>query len=317
MKPPSLATRGQSGHPRLLSAPRCAAGKPSKRGPFDRLHAQAAGKFCNARLPTPDHVGSHHGLTPCRPNTVAHRIPAGTPESASPLGEGKSGGFLESLRVRPGGDDSVRASTGRRAGRGRRPYKRGRGRRVRGWLLHPGGGSTRSGGYTGPAHHERIGEDGRVGGADPAKDWTRRIGDCLGGLVAVGFVVRHGPPTDSGPAHHERVDRPLSERLGCCRLCGSTRSCERLRPGSPRTGAPPRQAWDRPLRPKSGQALPLAQGWLSTDRVRGPFAARGSWVSWLPLETLPLGTHKGHPYSGRADYKRGVGGSQAARSLGR
>ena len=56
---------------------------------------------------------------------------------------------------------------------------------------------------------------------------------------------------------------------------------------------------------KSGQALPLAQGWLSTDRVRGPFAARGSWVSWLPFETLPLGTHKGHPYSGRADYKRG------------
>ncbi len=29
-------------------------------------------------------------------------------------------------------------------------------------------------------------------------------GDCLGGLVAV-RVVRHGPPTDSGAAHRERV----------------------------------------------------------------------------------------------------------------
>ena len=31
-----------------------------------------------------------------------------------------------------------------------------------GWVTG-GGGSTRAGGYTGPAHHERIGEDGRVG----------------------------------------------------------------------------------------------------------------------------------------------------------
>lgn len=33
-------------------------------------------------------------------------------------------------------------------------------------------------------------------------------GDWLGGLGAVGFVVRHGPPTDSGPAHHEGLVRP-------------------------------------------------------------------------------------------------------------
>ena len=46
------------------------------------------------------------------------------------------------------------------------------------------------------------------------------------------------------------------------------------RPGSPRTGG-----------------LGQAQG-----TVIGPFAARGSWVFWLPLGILPLGTHKGHPY---------------------
>ena len=38
-----------------------------------------------------------------------------------------------------------------------------------------------------------------------------------GGLVAVGCVVRHGPPRDSGPAHHERVGRGWEAlvRVGC------------------------------------------------------------------------------------------------------
>ena len=42
----------------------------------------------------------------------------------------------------------------------------------------------------------------------PAGDAGMTKGDWLGGLGAVGFVVRHGPPTDSGPAHHERLVRP-------------------------------------------------------------------------------------------------------------
>ena len=98
---------------------------------------------------------------------------------------------------------------------------------------------------------------------------------------------------------------------------GSTRSGESTPARLTTNGCSPTAGLGQAPSTKSGQALPLAQGWLSTDRVRGPFAARGSWVSWLPLETLPLGTHKGHPYSGRADYKRGVGGSQAARRRGR
>ena len=47
-----------------------------------------------------------------------------------------------------------------------------------------------------------------------------------------------------------------------------------------------------------GSTRPLrhARGRLSTDRGRGPLEARGSWVSWVPLEILHLGTHKGYPY---------------------
>ena len=60
-----------------------------------------------------------------------------------------------------------------------------------GWVLHPGGGSTRGAGYGPPAHHERL----------------QRPGWLLEG------VVRHGPvrqaqgrlSKDSGPAHHERL----------------------------------------------------------------------------------------------------------------
>ena len=108
---------------------------------------------------------------------------------------------------------------------------------------------------TGRGHHERgcvlVGLRAEEAGLRPAptSERVRTAGDWLGGLGAAGFVVRHGPPTDSGPAHHERG--PL--------------------------------------------------GRLTTDRVREPLGARGSRVCWLPLETLPLGTHKGHPYrNGRA-----------------
>ena len=38
----------------------------------------------------------------------------------------------------------------------------------------------------------------------PAADAGMTEETCLGGLGAIGFVVRHGPPKDSGPAHHER-----------------------------------------------------------------------------------------------------------------
>ena len=49
--------------------------------------------------------------------------------------------------------------------------------------------------------------------------------------------------------------------------CGSTRSSERLRPGSPRTGAPPRQAWDRPLRPNQDRPF----RWLRAGSPRTGF----------------------------------------------
>ena len=88
-----------------------------------------------------------------------------------------------------------------------------------------------------------------------------------GRLGCCGLCGSTRPSEDYGSAHHERVDRPLSERLGCCRLCGSTRSSERLRPGSPRTGAPPRQAWDRPLRPNQDRPF----RWLRAGSPRTGF----------------------------------------------
>ena len=133
----------------------------------------------------------------------------------------------------------------------------------------------------------------------------------------MGFVVRHGPPTDYWVGS-PRTGGPAT--VGEAWVLSAVWFDSVLRKTSARlttNGCSPTAGLGQAPSTKSGQALPLAQGWLSTDRVRGPFAARGSWVSWLPFETLPLGTHKGHPYRGRADYKRGVGGSQAARSLGR
>ena len=123
-------------------------------------------------------------------------------------------------------------------GLGRRPLRWREKTAGWGWLLHPGGGSTRSGGYTGPAHHERgwaadegCAEDGRVG--DPPL--RRRDGAAAGCMVAG--------------------------------ACGSTRASERLRPGSPRTGAPPRQAWDRPLRPNQDRPF----RWLRAGSPRTGF----------------------------------------------
>ena len=83
-----------------------------------------------------------------------HRIPAGTPESASPLGEGKSGGFLESLQVRPGRDDSVGLER-KTGGSETPPLRRMDGTAARAWLLvsvvrH---GPAKD---SGPAHHERL-----------------------------------------------------------------------------------------------------------------------------------------------------------------
>ena len=100
---------------------------------------------------------------------------------------------------------------------------------------------------------------------------------------------------------YERLDaenRGLSGRLGCCGLCGSTRAADglwpgsprtggpatvgeawvlsavwfdsvlrRLRTGSPRTGAPPRQAWDRPLRPNQDRPF----RWLRAGSPRTGF----------------------------------------------
>ena len=61
---------------------------------------------------------------------------------------------------------------------------------------------------TGRGHHERgcvlVGLRAEEAGLRPAptSERVRTAGDWLGGLGAAGFVVRHGPPTDSGPAHH-------------------------------------------------------------------------------------------------------------------
>ena len=130
-----------------------------------------------------------------------HRFPAKTPESASPLGEGKSGGSLTNLTPNVVALPRRRGKKRRKA-RGRRlplpwwvaggeshphpdPLPQGRGRKrglllrevvarktggsetppLRqetektagwGWVLHPGGGSTRGAGYGPPAHHERL-----------------------------------------------------------------------------------------------------------------------------------------------------------------
>ena len=67
----------------------------------------------------------------------------------------------------------------------------------------------------------------------------------------------------------------------------------------------------------SGGALRQVEG-RRVGRLRAGDTANGSRglgrtlpaVAWLPCATLPLGTHKGHPYRGRAD--RG-----AATALGR
>ena len=89
---------GQSGHPRLLSAPDC--GREARQGGPDRLHAQAAGGL-QRPLSQADHLGSHRDLTPAAPNTVAHRFRPKTPESASPPGEGKERHPLEEIDTAP------------------------------------------------------------------------------------------------------------------------------------------------------------------------------------------------------------------------
>ena len=125
-------------------------------------------------------------------------------------------------------------------------------------------------------------------------------GGCLGGLGAGGSVVRLGPvrqaqgrgsPTDSGPALRQAQGR-LSEDAGMTvwlLKVGAWFDTRRRkwRPGSSRMGWGP---FDR----------------LAADGVRGSLAARGSRVSRVPLETLPLGTHKGYPYSGQAHHECGV-----------
>ena len=164
------------------------------------------------------------------------------------------------------------------AGRGRGPYKRGRRRRVRGGCF-----------IRGVVRHGPAGTPARLttnGGGLPMKV-ARKTGGSGTRPYAGGMGRRLGH--------------------GCRRVWFDTvlpKTSARLTTN----GCSPTAGLGQAPSTKSGQALPLAQGWLSTDRVRGPFAARGSWVSWLPFETLPLGTHKGHPYRGRADYKRGVGG---------
>ena len=162
---------------------------------------------------------------PCRPNTVAHRIPAGTPESASPLGEGKSGGFLESLQVRPGGDDSLGLDR-KTGGLGTPPVRRRE--KTAGWggCFIRGGGSTRGAGDGPQAHHERAGD--RWGRFDTVRRVHRPGSPRTGGWGAGGRGRFETGPYARGAA---RVWTVWVTRVGWFDTGRRGR-----RPGSPRTG---------------------------------------------------------------------------------
>ena len=135
--------------------------------------------------------------------------------------------------------------------------------------------------------------------ASPLGEGVERRTDC-GGWV-VGGVVRHGSPTDSEPAQHERVGdggcaedgrvrdaAPIRQAQGrlyerwagwSCEVgggCGSTRASERLRPGSPRADWHPvgKIRTDSAARAGSRHGAGVASAGAGGDQARVPGCAQ-------------------------------------------